>query len=117
LILLAEGAAPACLVCLLLVEKRVWSERPTEDALDVVGEVNQIGPNERGDDWQFEIAFEPHAQAVPRPGLLIDEADVGMWPRFHPQDSVRIRTSGLSGSVQYGRARERRKDYWCWWPD
>jgi hypothetical protein len=44
-----------------------------------VGEVSQIEPNERGDDWLFEIAFEPDAQAVPRPGLLIADADVATY--------------------------------------
>lgn len=41
-----------------------------------IGEVNQIAPNEDGVDWLFEIAFEAGEEAVPRPGLLIADADL-----------------------------------------
>jgi hypothetical protein len=51
-----------------------------------------MGPNERGDDWQFEIAFEPDAQAVPRPGLLIAEADVAT---YRTDELELIEASGL----------------------
>jgi hypothetical protein len=62
----------------------VWPRFHPQDSVRIrnsgrVGEVNQIGPNERGDDWLFEIAFEPDAQAVPRPGLLIAGADVAIY--------------------------------------
>jgi hypothetical protein len=61
----------------------VWPRFHPQDSVRIrtsgrVGEVNQIGPNERGDDW-FEIAFEPDAQAVPGPGLLIADADVATY--------------------------------------
>jgi hypothetical protein len=62
----------------------VWPRFHPQDSVRIrtsgrVGEVNQIGPNERGDDWLFEIAFEPDAQAVPRPRLLIADADVATY--------------------------------------
>jgi hypothetical protein len=75
----------------------VWPRFYPQDSVRVrtsgrVGEVNQIGPNERGDDWQFEIAFEPHAQAVPRPGLLIADADAAT---YHADELELIEASGL----------------------
>jgi hypothetical protein len=62
----------------------VWPRFHPQDSVRIrtsgrVGDVNQIGPNERGDNWLFEIAFEPDAQAVPRPGLLIADADVAIY--------------------------------------
>jgi hypothetical protein len=62
----------------------VWPRFRPQDSVRIrtggrVGDVNDIVPNERGDDWLFEIAFEPDAQAVPRPGLLIADADVAIY--------------------------------------
>jgi hypothetical protein len=75
----------------------MWPRFHPQDSVRIrtsgrVGEVNQIGPNERGDDWQFEIAFEPDAQAVPRPGLLIAEADVAT---YRTDELELIEASGL----------------------
>jgi hypothetical protein len=75
----------------------VWPRFHPQDSVRIrtsgrVGGVNQIGPNERGDDWQFEIAFEPHAQAVPRPGLLIADADAATC---HADELELIEASGL----------------------
>jgi hypothetical protein len=75
----------------------VWPRFHPQDSVRIrtsgrVGEVNQIGPNERGDDWQFVIAFEPDAQAVPRPGLLIAEADVAT---YRTDELELIEASGL----------------------
>jgi hypothetical protein len=75
----------------------VWPRFHPQDTVRIrtsgrVGEVNQIGPNERGDDWQFEIPFEPDAQAVPRPGLLIAEADVAT---YRTDELELIEASGL----------------------
>ena len=75
----------------------MWPRFHPQDSVRIrnsgrVGEVNQIIPNERGDDWQFEIAFEPGAQAVPRPGLLIPEADVAT---YRTDELELIEASGL----------------------
>jgi hypothetical protein len=75
----------------------VWPRFHPQDSVRIrtsgrVGGVNQIGPNERGDDWQFEIAFESDAQAVWRPGLLIAEADVAT---YRTDELELIEASGL----------------------
>lgn len=75
----------------------MWPRFHPQDSVRIrtsgrVGGVNQIGPNERGDDWQFEIAFEPDAQAVSRPGLLIAEADVAT---YRTDELELIEASGL----------------------
>jgi hypothetical protein len=58
----------------------VWPGFRPQDRVRVrargrIGEVNQIAPNEDGVDWLFEIDFEAGEEAVPRPGLLIADAD------------------------------------------
>jgi hypothetical protein len=75
----------------------VWPRFHPQDSVRIrtsgrVGGVNQIGPNERGDDWQFEIAFESDAQAVSRPGLLTAEADVAT---YRTDELELIEASGL----------------------
>jgi hypothetical protein len=47
----------------------VWPRFRPEDGVRVrgsgrIGRVNQVEPNERGDDWLFEIAFDPEGTAL-----------------------------------------------------
>jgi hypothetical protein len=62
----------------------VWPSFRPQDRVRVhyscrIGDVNQIDPNEQGDDWLFAIAFEPDEPAVPGPGLLIADADLATY--------------------------------------
>lgn len=62
-----------------------------------IGFVNQIEPNGRGDDWLFEIAFEDVAQALRRPGLPIDRADLGT---YRADELELVEASGLQHEAE-----------------